>query len=104
MQNLLAILIVLVVVWLWLDMLRAREMALGLARRACDRHGVQLLDQAVALRAMRLRWTVAGLRLRRTYRFEFSEEGVGRREGSLVLLGLALESLHLETEWPGEPV
>ena len=96
MQNLVAILVVLLAGWLWLDTLRARETALALARRACDRQGVQLLDQAVALRSLSLRWTSAGVRIRRVYRFEFSEEGVGRRDGSIVLLGLALESLDLD--------
>jgi len=42
-----------------------------------------------------VRRTDAGLRLRRVYRFDFSEEGVGRRGGYLVLLGLDLESISL---------
>lgn len=95
MDNLFAILLLLLGGWLWLDMLRAREMAVGLARRACERHGVQFLDQAVALRRLGLRWTREGVRLRRQYRFEFSEEGTGRRNGHLVMLGLQLEQLDL---------
>jgi hypothetical protein len=54
-----------------------------------------MLDQAVALRRLGLRWQSRGVRLRRVYRFEFSEEGVGRRTGYLVLLGLELEDLSL---------
>lgn len=95
MDNLFVILLVLLAGWFWLDMLRAREMALGLARRACERRDVQFLDQAVALRGLGLRWTRAGLRLRRRYRFEFSEEGTGRSAASLVLLGLRLETLDM---------
>jgi hypothetical protein len=34
--------------------------------------------------------------LRRTYRFEFSDDGIGRRAGSVVMLGAQLESLQLE--------
>lgn len=75
MENLFVILVLLLVGWLWLDMLRAREMAVAMAKRACERHDVQFLDQAVALRRLGLRWTNDGLRLRRQYRFEFSEEG-----------------------------
>jgi hypothetical protein len=100
MENLLAILLVLLIGWLWLDTLRAREMAVGLARRACERHDVQFLDQAVALRRLGLRWTREGVRVRRQYRFEFSEEGTGRRYGHLVLLGLRLEQLTLELRVP----
>jgi hypothetical protein len=94
-EHLLALLIVLGIGWLWLDSARAREMAVGLAQRACRDRGVQMLDQAVALRRLGLRWQSRGVRLRRVYRFEFSEEGVGRRTGYLVLLGLELEDLSL---------
>lgn len=100
MEHLIAILLVLLVGWLWLDTLRAREMAVGLARRACERDQVQFLDQAVALRRLGLRWTRDGIRVRRQYRFEFSEEGTGRRYGHLVLLGLRLECLSLERQIP----
>ena len=94
-ENLFALLIVFLVGWLWLDTLRAREMALGLVRRACDRRGVQLLDQTVALGRLGLRWTARGLRLRRAYRFEYSDEGVGRQTGHLVLVGLQLEDFSM---------
>jgi len=94
-ENLLAILLVLLVGWLWLDTLRAREMAVGLARQACERYNLQFLDQAVALRRVGLRWTRNGVRVRRQYRFEFSEQGTDRRYGDLVLLGLRLENLSL---------
>lgn len=93
-----ALLVVLLTGWLWLNTLRARELALAQARRACDRAGVQLLDQAVALRGMTLVWTAQGVRLRRRYRFEFSNDGVERRTGQLALLGLRLESLWLEPD------
>jgi len=94
-DHLLALLVVLSIGWLWLDGARAREMAVGLAQRACRERGVQLLDQAVALRRVGLRWYRRGLRIRRVYRFDFSEEGVGRRTGYLVLGGLVLEDLSL---------
>jgi hypothetical protein len=94
-EELSALLLVLAIGWLWLDAARAREMAVGLAQRACQERGVQLLDQAVALRRIGLRWRAQGIRLRRVYRFEFSEEGVGRRTGYLVLLGLQLVDLSL---------
>ena len=34
--------------------------------------------------------------LRRTYKFEFSDDGMRRRNGSLVMLGKELEFLYLE--------
>ncbi len=95
-DSLLGLLVVLLTGWLWLNTLRARELALAQARRACEGAGVQLLDQAVALRGMGLVWTAQGLRLRRRYGFEFSADGVERRAGQLILLGLRLESLWLQ--------
>lgn len=79
--------------WFWLDSLRAREIALGICRAACGQRGLQLLDQAVALRRLGVSWSPQGLRLRRVYRFDFSEEGVGRQTGHLVLRGMDLEEL-----------
>ncbi|TVQ87445.1 MAG: DUF3301 domain-containing protein [Chromatiaceae bacterium] len=95
MSNLFALLLLLLLGWFWLDSLRARETALVLARRACEARDLQFLDQAVALRRLGVRWTAAGLRLRRVYRFEFSEEGLVRRTGYLVLVGLRLTELSL---------
>lgn len=94
-EHLVALLLILLVGWFWLDSLRAREMAVWLARRACQQRHLQLLDQAVALRRLGLRWQHRGPQLRRVYSFEFSEEGIVRRTGYLILLGLALEELSL---------
>lgn len=93
MTNLLAILVLLLIGWFWLDSLRAREIATGICKSACQRHDLQFLDQAVALRRLGMVWTQAGLRVRRVYRFDFSEEGVGRHSGYLVMRGMDLEDL-----------
>jgi hypothetical protein len=95
MNYLLAILGLLLIGWFWLDSLRARELATGVCRAACQRHGLQFLDQTVALRRLGVRRTPEGLRLRRVYRFDFSEEGVGRRNGYLVLVALELKEISL---------
>jgi hypothetical protein len=97
-DSLSALLVLLLAGWLWLSALRARELALAHARRGCERAGVQLLDQAVALRGLSVRWTAQGLRVRRRYGFEFSAAGVERRSGSVVLLGLRLERLELDAD------
>jgi hypothetical protein len=103
-ESLGILLVVLLAGWLWLNTLRARELALAYARRACDRAGVQFLDQAVALRGVSPRWTAGGLRLRRTYGFEFSTGGVERSSGRVVLLGLRLEWLELDDTTDGSPL
>jgi hypothetical protein len=93
MPSLTAILLLLALGWFWLDSLRAREIAVGICKAACEGRDLQFLDQAVALRRLGLSWRSEGIRLRRVYRFDFSEEGVGRRSGYLVMRGITLEEL-----------
>ena len=103
MTNLLALLALLILGWFWLDSLRAREMATEICRAACWQRGLQFLDQTVALRLLRPQRTDTGLKWRRVYRFDFSEEGVGRCSGYLVLVGLDLETISLNLpEQPGD--
>jgi hypothetical protein len=93
MSNLLAVLLLLLLGWFWLDSMRAREIATEVCKTACAQRELQFLDQTVALRRLGLAWRSEGLRMRRVYRFDFSEEGVGRRSGYLVMRGLALEDM-----------
>ncbi len=83
--------------WFWYDSMRARERALRAGRSACERDGLQFLDETVlCTRTRPARDSDGRVRLRRCYRFEFSDDGVRRRSGSMVLLGVRLESLELE--------
>jgi hypothetical protein len=93
MSNLLAVLSLLLLGWFWLDSMRAREIATEVCKSACEQRGLQFLDQTVALRRLGLAWRSEGMRVRRVYRFDFSEEGVGRRSGYLVMRGMMLEDL-----------
>jgi len=97
MWELLAVGLVLAAVALWIDSLRAREHAVAAGRAACQRYGVQLLDETVAFARLRLARDADGrLRLRRTYLFEFTETGDNRRQDAIVMLGARLEDLRLE--------
>jgi Protein of unknown function (DUF3301) len=81
----------------WVDSLRARERAVAAGRAACERYGVQLLDDTVAIAQLRLARDDDGrLRLRRTYAFEFSDTGNNRRRGAIVMLGGILADMQLE--------
>ena len=92
-----AILVIVAGLAFWIDSLRARERALAAGRRACERYGVQLLDETVQFARLRLARDEAGrLRLRRTYSFEFSDTGNNRRHGAVVMLGGEVQDLHLE--------
>lgn len=84
-------------VWLWFDGMRARDLAVRLARELCARDGVQLLDDTVALQRMRLKRNEEGrLRIFRRYRFEYSDTGDNRRGGTIDLLGREPQLLYLE--------
>jgi hypothetical protein len=74
--------------WLWLDSFKAREAGIDAARTACASEDLQLLDDTVALGSLRLARNDDGrLSLRRIYAFEYSDTGDNRRRGSVVLLG-----------------
>ncbi|MGE5523860.1 MAG: DUF3301 domain-containing protein [Rhodospirillaceae bacterium] len=82
--------------WLWLDSLRARDAAVAAARDACEAEGLMLLDDTVAIAGMRLtRGSDGRIKLQRAYDFEYSDSGDNRIRGSIVLLGrTSTSSLH----------
>jgi hypothetical protein len=86
--EIIAILVLAGAGWLWFDSLRAREAAVNAARSACAGEGVLLLDETVAICAMKLARDREGrVALQRAYNFEYSDTGNNRIEGSIVLLG-----------------
>ena len=83
--------------WFWYDSLRAREHAVLAGRGACEREGLQFLDDTVLCTRTRPTRDAEGrVTLRRVYSFEFSDDGRRRRGGSIVIVGDRLESLELE--------
>ena len=97
MAESLTLMLLLALVWLWFDSMRARERALVLGKRACERDGLMFLDETVECVALRLARNADGrVALRRTYGFEFSDTGNNRRSGSIVMLGGEVESLYTE--------
>ncbi len=97
MWEIALVLIAALCVWFAFDALRARENAIGIARAACDRNGLQFLDFTVqGARLQFARDSHGHAALRRTYRFEFSDDGANRRAGCIVMLGADVESLQLE--------
>jgi hypothetical protein len=97
MWEILALALVVAGTLFWIDSLRARERAIAAGRAACERYGVQFLDETVAFARLRLARNATGrLRLERRYVFEFSDTGNNRRGGRIVLLGAELEDLQME--------
>ena len=97
MWESLGIAVVLLFAALFFDGLRVREAAIRIAKDACREHGLQFLDYTVQGARTRLARDAQGhTRFRRTFLFDFSDDGIGRRAGSVVMLGAQLESLQLE--------
>ncbi len=103
MIELAALLIAVAVGWYWLDTLNAREAALAAGQEACAAEGFQFLDWTVAQQRIRFDRDGDGqMKLRRVYRFEYSDTGNNRLEGSVVLLGREVLAVRLAT--PPAPV
>ncbi|MEW7980466.1 MAG: DUF3301 domain-containing protein [Candidatus Sedimenticola endophacoides] len=100
MPTLLTLLLFGALIWFWLDSARARELAVGICGESCQHEGLQFLDQTVVLKRLGLRWTAQGVRLRRTFQFDYSEQGDERRSGQIVLVGIQLEVLCFEPRPP----
>lgn len=89
--ELIGLVVVAALAWLWYDSIHVRELGLRAARRACEADDLQLLDDTVAIASLSLARDDEGrLRLRRAYAFDYSDTGNNRRRGSLVMLGDAV--------------
>ncbi len=97
LSNLLLLLLLGSVVGLWLKLSVARERAVQEARRQCQQHGLQLLDETVGLRGVGLRRVHGQRRIERCYGFEVSIDGDDREPGRLWMVGSALSRLSLPT-------
>ncbi len=81
----------------WMKLSTAREHAVRVARAQCLQHGLQLLDETVGLRRVRLRRVNGLRRVERCYDFEVSIDGNDREPGRLWMIGGAMSSLSLPT-------
>jgi hypothetical protein len=97
LSNLLLLLVFGAGIGLWLKLSVARERAVREARRQCEQHGLQLLDETVGLRSVRLRRIDGWRRFERCYSFDVSIDGDDREPGRLWMIGQALSGLSLPT-------
>lgn len=96
MTEFVVILVLLGFAWFWQDSLRVREMAIALAKDFCAKENVQFLDGAVAAVSMRLKRDGRGrVVVARNYQFEFTDTGNNRLQGTMIMLGHTLETMHL---------
>lgn len=94
-SDLIALLGLAALAGLWLKSTGARERAVDEARLQCAQHGLQLLDETVGLRSLRLRRVGGRRRLELGYAFEVSAHGDDRLDGRLWMRGDRLAGLSL---------
>lgn len=96
-STLLLLMLLAAVVGVWHDNIRAREAANRVAAEACRRRELQMLDGTVALAALRPRFDWRnGLRIERTYVFDYAVDGVLRATGFIIMLGHVAQHVGLE--------
>ena len=93
---LLAVALLGLAVLFWHSSLAARELANRVATETCAGANVQMLDGTVAIHRLRLvRSADAPISWRRTYVFDYTEDGFSRRRGFVVLTGDAVDTVGL---------
>lgn len=94
--SLLLLMAVVGLVWYWLDSLKVRDIAAASAAEICRRQGLQLLDATVSVGRIRLGRNSRGhVTLLRAFTFEYSQDGVSRQQGFVVIIGHQVESVGL---------
>lgn len=84
------------IAWFWLDSSRVREIAIARAKEFCAKENLLFLDGAVAAVRIRLKRSSQGhLAIERHYQFEFTDTGDNRLQGTIMMLGHTLETMHL---------
>jgi hypothetical protein len=81
----------------WVDTLGARDLANDAARDTCAATGAALLDGTVSFHRLRVvRGDQGRPAFERTYLFDYSNDGVTRRQGFVVVCGRRVESVGLQ--------
>ncbi len=82
----------------WWNTLGIKPIAMRAAQRLCDEMGVQLLDEGIVLRRARLKRDRldGGMRVWRSFSFEFSTTGDARYRGRVEVFGKRVMDVQLE--------
>jgi hypothetical protein len=86
MTPLALLLIIVVLVWFWQNSQQCRDQAIVTARETCKQQGVQFLDGTASLQTINPYFRRgSGPGLKRTYTFDYSEDGITRRTGCIIM-------------------
>ncbi len=97
MQGIVLIILLATVAWYWWNSMQSKELARQAGKHACERTGVQFLDDTVAKKKIWLRRNPQGrLELCRIFFFEFATDGEHRYEGRIVVLGKTVADVSMD--------
>ena len=97
MTSIFLLLLIVVLVLLWQASQRSRDTAIATARQTCQQQGLQFLDGTAALEGIKPYFTSAdGPGLQRTYTFDYSEDGIERRTGCIILRNTRVSAVLLD--------
>lgn len=86
--EIISLLILFALAWLWFDSVKVRDIAVRAAQTACATEDLQLLDATVSIASLKPARDENGqMVLRRVYSFEYSDTGDNRQPGSIAMLG-----------------
>ncbi len=88
LSTLIALIITLVILWLWQSNMRAKELAFNTAKSLCELHQVQLFDQTVSLKQFKLKRLPDGrMAFWRLYEFDYGTDSSTRYRGRIITHG-----------------
>lgn len=96
-MELAVIILLVILIFYWLDSIRAKENATQFAKDRCKKFLLEFLDDTVLIKKVRLRRNFKGhISIYREYVFEFSSTGECRYNGQVRLLGQHLIDVEME--------
>lgn len=97
MSTLGLLLLILLFVLLWQFSMRTRDLAIRIAINTCKKQGVQFLDGTAALQSIKPLFSLkTGPVLRQTYTFDYSEDGITRHTGCIIMHNTTISTVLLE--------
>jgi len=97
MESLAFLLLLLFLVWFWQASLASRDLAIRTARETCKHNSFQFLDGTASLKNIKPYYSQhGGAGLKRTYIFEYSEDGITRKSGCIVMHNMQITTVLLD--------
>lgn len=97
MEFLFLLLVLLLIVLIWQNNLKSRELAIKYCFNVCNKSNLQLLDQTIAMKSIGIsKWKGHFPVIYRKYAFEFSIDGSDRYNGFIIITHNQVELVGLE--------